>query len=289
VGDYTGQASSLGDIWQDGAFTPAGTTSTTYNTGCGDPNTDLGCWDSTVSSPDNTCYRVNAKDAFCLETLGGTTSTNGIFNAYIPLAEVPQRFANSIVTVRLFDPGDVTLHTSTDSNNIGIYSPEVNPDLSSNQTYTEPYHMSIAAVQNSGYGAVTNGAPSPPWWAGQSATQCSAVIDYPASSYQDGGGAICPPYSTGASDNGIQSNIQVASNSGNGFTNGTWLEFHVAVPASYPSNTWGVASSGSLPVGQDWWKVHYYMSCTTSNPCSAGDTTTWEISGNTAPVHLIGQ
>lgn len=278
--DDSTDTSSMGDLTSTTEWMTADTSGTNPNLHCGDPNTDPTYKAFTVSGasancPDgsNTCYRVNAREAMCIETLGAANPPSGgtaYFNAIIPLAEVDSHYRNSDLTIRLFDPGDVSL-SGSDTNNLGIWGPEVDPKTV-NPNFTEPYHLDLSTASGSGYSAA--GWQRPAWWAGNSGTLCSGVSDYDADSYQDGGAPICPPLSA----TGVSTPVTVAQGGNHSLANGTWLQFHMVLPSTYLNG---------LQAGQDWWKVHYYLTCTSS--CSAGDTTTWQVVSGSAPVHLIGQ
>ena len=99
----------------------------------------------------------------------------------------------------------------------------------------------------------------PGWWG----------TDYAAYTYQNGGGPIypTPPLSTTAL-------LTVADSTAHNFANGTILDFHITIPASYATQT------GTY--GNNWWKMYYNLS-----GGIADDTTTWEIVSSSAPVHLI--
>jgi hypothetical protein len=64
--------------------------------------------------------------------------------------------------------------------------------------------------------------------------------------------------------------VEAANSTGNSFANGTWMNFHVPISASYDPATF-------TPTGNSSWKMSYNMTATTGTPMAA-DTTTWEVS-----------
>lgn len=228
--------------------------------GCADPNFQLagdqyGCADSTV-----TCYHVNALTAFCLETLQQAGAGG---QALIPLAQIDQHFANSDVTLRLFDAGDI----GNGSNYINILGPDTDPG-----NPTIKFGLDLSSPSGSGYGnsGMGRGAGTPNAWWGTAAAPYNCSGDYNADDYPNGTGPICPPLTTLTAGGGV-TQVYPAWGAGNhDFGNGTWLDFHIQIPASY-----------APPLTDQWWKVLY----NTSAP--ADDTTTWEVVSGAAPAHLI--
>lgn len=209
----------------------------------------------------NTCYHVNAITAFCLETL-----QTGGGKAIIPIAQIDQHFANSDVTLRLFDAGDV----NSGSNDESVLGPDDNP-----LSEYEQFSLSLAAPLNSGYSpktahtaAISNNA----WWTAP-ATGCT---DYDAYHYATANpynplvdGPPCPSLQKLLAGNG-ETEVYAAWNGGNSFANGTWMDFQIHIPATY-----------SPSPDDSWWKVLYNVSA------GCDDTTTWEVISGAAPAHLL--
>ena len=236
--------------WQTAAYLGTGPTSgygtvTGVDAGCADPDLGTkaggvadgyGCPDS---STDVTCYEVTASSAFCLETL----SPNGGL-AIIPIAAIDSSYAGDDITLQLFDAGDVS-----GSNLVNILGPNTNPnpnaDAQGNKNFW-PFAMDIAAPGISGYGAIGSGRTPNTWWA-NSASPYNCPADYNAADHPTFDGPICPQLSTldlspvtdtsdtqvkQAWDNkyGVTTGAYPA-NSGNGFGNGVWMDFHIHIPS----------------------------------------------------------
>jgi Flp pilus assembly protein TadG len=225
-------------------------------------NTGDGCL-----SP-GTGYMVNARQAMCV-----MTEQTGA-DSYIPLANIPTVFTGNNVILKLFDPGDVTL-AGTATNNLGVMAPKDNGSTSTTAsspvslTTSEPYQLDIAAPSGSAYSQCTN--MRPPWW-GPGPCGTGGSTNYNATDFQNGSGPTFP--ANGATTTSL---LTVATSSGHSLANGTFMDFHIAVPSDYPTQT--------NTYGNTWWKMYYQL----SGGGVAGDTTTWEIVSNAEPIHLIGR
>jgi hypothetical protein len=212
-------------------------------------------------------YMVNARQAMCISTEQSGT------DSFIPLANIPNVYTGNNVILKLFDPGDV----SGADNYLGVLAPQDGGSMADStvpipllpRTTSEPYQLDIAAPSGSGYSQCTYQRPA--WWGG-SPCGTGGSTDYHATDFQFGSGPIFP--AGGATTTSL---LQVATSGGDHkLANGTFMDFHIAVPIDYPTQT--------STYGNSWWKMYYKLS-----GGSATDTTTWEILSNAAPVHLISQ
>jgi len=283
---------NLGDQTSSNEWTPGSTDGTGaptngdggYDTGCADPNID----DGTTSSPNGygcsdgttTCYHVSALGSLCIETLQQKAG-----QAIIPLAQLDQHFADSVVTLRLFDSGDIG---GGGANLLNILGPNTDPtgptyepfamDLSA-PAYTDP---TTGAVYNkSGYSQKGWGRGPNPWFGNTAPGNSQCPADYNADSYPNGDGPLCPSLSELTHGYGISTGVYPAfPGPGNAFGNGAWMDFHIHIPFGYK------------PIGgNEWWKVLYNISYPNiTDPTKippTSDTTTWAVTSNAAPVHLI--
>lgn len=280
IGDPTQSAEWMAAATAGSTTDPQGT-ATSYDQGCADPNVQhasdgYGC----PTAGDSTCYHVNAREAFCLETLQRTAGP-----AFIPIAQIDSHFAGATITVRLYDAGDIGGGT----NAINILSPSDDPvsyigagNGGSNINGGQPIHLDLSAPAHSGYSPAGQGRKPMGWWGSSgkypsTSTPTNCPADYNAYDHPNGDGLVCPPLNMP----GINSGIYTANNSfstrpggkpdSNIFGNDTWLNMHVTIPSNYnPSVT------------NEWWKVYYNLTGSGAN-----DTTTWQVVSDAAPVHLI--
>jgi hypothetical protein len=270
---------AYGDIFNATDWETADPTGVRWDQGCPDPNLD-----TTISSSlDSTNrFEVNGREAISLVT-ASLVPSSGQLGDFIPLAEIPPRFAGSTVTIRLFDAGDVGGNLN---NFISILGPGDNPNdtnftagnfvgnytMSSGQSFkSDPYQLSISSPSVANYSPAGQGRP--PFWCG--AAYSGAGTDYNANNPPLGSAALCPPSSQALANQGVQVSDSTLSPQ-NIFANGTWLEFHVKIPA---------AGTYVGTPGKDWWKVLYNLKGNAGT--RANDTTTWEINSGAAPVHLL--
>jgi hypothetical protein len=215
---------------------------------------------------------VNARQAMCI-----MTEQTGA-DSYIPLANIPNVYTGNNIILKLFDPGDIsgTPAVPNPNNFLGVMAPQDGGSKSDGTiprpvplSSSEPYQLDIAAPSGSDYSQC--GYLRPPGWWGPSPCGTGGSTDYNATDFPNGSGPIFP--ANGATTTSL---LEVATSGKNLFANGTFMDFHIAVPNDYPTQT--------STYGNSWWKMYYQLSGGT-----AGDTTTWEIISNAEPVHLIGR
>jgi len=288
VGTYGtgGNVFSLGVCAQDSSFGHEGNptdpaawmagqdTYTGYNgVGTGAGGTTDGCQDPNVTAGYATGYMVNALQGMCImsEVSGAAGSS-----AYIPLGKIPNQFANGTVRVGLYDAGDVngTLE-------LGLLAPQ-DGGMAHNtgdpwaavpanwttapitNTVSEPFQLDIAAPTGSNYSPIGNSRDlNSAFW-----PQTQPAGDYNAADHPwfDG-----PQYPSG----GPTTSMVSATPGSSSFSNGTWLDFNLALPASYTTQT--------STYGSSWWKMNYYTGAGSSG---GTDCTTWWMSSNPSPIHL---
>ena len=281
-----GDANMIGNQASGSEFSTAGTDGTVapsplgsasgYDSGCADPNvTTTGdsyaygqCADGSV-----TCYRINAVNAFCQVTIiqSGT--------AIIPIAELDSHLANSDITLRLFDAGDIG---SGGTNTVNILGPNTDPSPGTNGDTNpagfEKFSLDLGAPSGSAYSNAGQGRNSMSWW-GNSASPYNCSSDYSADLHPNSDGPICPPLTTLDTGGGVNTGAVPANSGSNVFGNDVWMDFHIHIPSTYSPQAYG---SGDTSLN-DWWKVLY----TVTGASGAGsDTTTWEVDSGAAPVHL---
>ena len=262
-----------------------------YDSGCADPNISTAgdsysygqCADGSV-----TCYRVNALNAFCQQTVIPADTAGTAGTLILPIAEVGPHFANSDITLRLFDSGDNVGGVNNIVNILGPNTdpaptdPALRPPGDTNPSGYEKFSLDIGAPANSGYSDKST-SPSPrnngrgpmPWWG---TVPCGA--DYSADQYPNGDGPVCPKLSDLDTGGGINTGVYAANPTDDGyFANDTWTDFHVHIPSTYSPQSYG-GTDTSL---NDWWKVLY----TVSSSSTHSDVTTWQVESGAAPVHLV--
>jgi len=184
---------------------------------------------------------------------------NGL--SLIPLGYVPAGYGGKTLNVRLYDIGD------SSNGDIEVLTP---------------------AGDTSHYGTGYNGNATTPIT--NTIANFPAALDYnysvaPTDSGPSGSGYIAIPASTGAAGQSLQ------VSSGSARFNGSWLNLTMAIPSNdgsvgtrYADMVNGVGTVGQpgyvAPFG-GYWKMLYQVQ-------GGNDTTTWEISVNGTPVHLVG-
>lgn len=245
------------------AFSSAAPSGQYYDAGCGDPNLLRDGAGSLLVQPGAARAAVYGQSAMTMiNTIPGSASGNII----IPLAFVPSSYAGKEMAIRLFDVGDIN-----GQGKIAVLNPA--GTVAATTSYT--YGLSLQSDSGSGYG---QGSWQPCAASAPSAANCtqsgwSGPITNP---YDADTGGASPPLAVASTTSMLPirpagSWTGADSKTRYGFSNGTWLNFIVAVPASY---------ARTYPSG-GWWKVLYNVGA------GGNDTTTWEVQVIGDPIHLV--
>ena len=233
--------------------------------------------DSSSTSPDGYPY---AHNAYALQAVNGGTTTacanctvsamadlciytpistpsGGSFQ--VPLFDLPSEYAGKIISVRVFDPGDVGGGAAY----LGIIQPG--------------YTGTTGTVHGTGYATLATNTDLNP----ASDNVGVSLAAYEANSPEPGVSDIPPSdgpsptyaFSAGVAGVGASAVVETANSGGGSLYNGQWVQYDIKVPADYSPAT----------VAASYWNLYYHVAAGTT----AGDTITVEVQYLGSPVHLL--
>lgn len=254
---------AVSDPYNKNGTSAGGLTSYWNGAGCPNPNptssAQTACGNAATAPPEG-CVHIFAVGRMCIYSniQGGSYSSPS--PSLIPPGYVPGDYEGKTLQIRLFDVGDVTGGcqttggTTTCNNTIQVLTP------AGNLAYNAGDQVNTTAnLSNGGY-------PSNlPYSYSAAPTDAGSTCGGTGS----GAGFICQPETS-----------QLASqviNVGGATWNGSWLTIKVPLVLTGYSHSYAdmVTNFGG------YWKMLYNIAGT------GNDTTTWEISINGAPVHLV--
>lgn len=226
------------------------------------------------TAPADTCVHIYAVNRMCVyNNLQGAGSSHA--SALVPLGYVPPAYAGKTLHIRLYDVGDISTHdspaTSASANNsvevltpagdlthntsiAGSFTTNTPPSSTTAFSSTLDYYWDVAPTKD---GAVNTSSPG----AGG-----SGYVDFHPNSPQ------YAPYTQPVGGLGQSS----------GKYNGSWVNMDVPIPPKADS-THPNGYDAMVAAFGGYWKMLYDI-----GPHSYGnDTTTWEISVDGSPVHLV--